>query len=121
MNVEIPNLKSFGRYIVSVIACQNFTQELKDYAKAFKTNTNTRKKKDLVSYLSFFPISKYCSKPGLITFRSLPDKSLDQIPETSLLIEADTGYFQWSPPLKPNGFIYKYNLKFIDVNLNKVR
>lgn len=71
LNATIRNLTSFGRYIASVIACQNFTQDLTKYAEAYKSSHS---KRDLfINYLKFFPIENYCSKTSLITFRSLAD------------------------------------------------
>ena len=107
-HIKIFNLTSFGRYIVSIVACQNFTENLIDYA----TNHSPE-------HLRFFPIRKYCSKASLLTLRSLPDKSLDQVKEASLESDSGISFFKWMIPLNPNGQIYKYNLKFIDVNINK--
>lgn len=39
----------------------------------------------------------------------------------SLTTESGISVFNWLPPVKPNGFVYKYNLKFVDVNLNKTQ
>ena len=143
LHTHISNLSSFDRYIVSIIACQNFTSELIDYAKKLPNQGNTSKTQ-IIEFLSMFRISQFCSKPGLITFRSLANsksanikkfckqlnayqwltenlESLDQVTDVSLTTESDVSYFKWSPPHKPNGFVYKYNLKFVDVNLNKTQ
>ncbi len=75
LNLTIFNLTSFGRYIATVIACQNFTQELVEYAHKFNKVTNeTNKSKNLfVEYLKYFSVEKFCSKTNLITFRSQAD------------------------------------------------
>ena len=96
LNVTISDLKSFGRYIVSIIACQKYSDRLS------------------------VEIESVCSKPSMITFRTLPDKELDTVRRAYVSKEADnTFYFNWHMPNTSNGFIYKYNLKFTDVTLNK--
>lgn len=47
-------------------------------------------------------------------------EKLDQIIEASIVEDQGVNYFKWSKPAKTNGFIYKYNLRFTDVKLNKV-
>jgi len=120
LNVRLVNLTSFRRYIVSVIACQNFTDQLIDYASKFQL-TNSMSPSMIVDYLSFFPLVKFCSKASLITFRSLTDRRLDQVTKTSLVVDSGVTYFKWSEPSSPNGFIFKYNLKFVDTNINKTQ
>lgn len=115
LTTTLTNLTSFGRYIVSIIACQNFTEDLLDYAS---TLSEHQEKILFVQHLKHFSIAKYCSKPALITLRSLPDRSKDQVVESSLIVQSGVFYFQWSAPKTPNGFIFKYNLKFIDTSLN---
>jgi len=120
LNARLVNLKSFGRYIISVGACQNFTQDLIDYAAQFQ-QTNSTSIAALVEYLSFYPLAKFCSKSSLITFRSLTDRRLDQVTNTSLTVESGITYFRWTEPERPNGYIFKYNLKFVDTNINKTQ
>ena len=49
-------------------------------------------------------------------------ETLDKIVDPHLKREHDGIWsFKWSKPKLPNGIIFKYNLRFIDVKLNKVR
>jgi len=91
LNFTLYNLKSFGRYLVSIVACQNIE----------------------------FSVEDSCSKPTSFTFRSLPDAYLDVVKDTFITEENNIFYYNWAKPLTTNGFILKYNLKFIDIALNK--
>ncbi|CAF0885729.1 unnamed protein product [Brachionus calyciflorus] len=109
LNTTLNGLKSFARYMVSIIGCQNFSNDLKNSLKQTKSLDNVK----------YFSIEQYCSKSSIYTFRSLPNESFDRIPEVYLYSEKSIYYFKWSKPVRPNGFIFKYNLKFIDAKSNK--
>lgn len=46
-------------------------------------------------------------------------EKFDEIPEVVIYSENGIFYLKWSKPQRPNGIIFKYNLKFIDSRLNK--
>ena len=69
-NATVGNLKSFGRYIAAIVACQDFGKELENYAKRFSRELKTSV---FAEYLNAFPVDVHCSKPDIEFFRSLPD------------------------------------------------
>lgn len=74
---------SKNEFNFKIIACQNFTNDLLAYTKRRISLSNTNYSslddigfliKSLSSSELFSPVSSYCSKSSLITFRSLPDR-----------------------------------------------
>lgn len=114
-NITLSGLKSFTRYLVSIMACQKFFNDLNSSSE----------------YL----IEDFCSKPKIFSFRSVRDgisfflnnliylifilETLDRIPETILYSEKGVYFFKWLSPNSPNGILLRYNLKFIDIKSNK--
>jgi hypothetical protein len=45
---------------------------------------------------------------------------MNEINRTELEFEKDSVYFKWSKPVEPNGIIFKYNIKLVDIISNKV-
>ena len=48
-------------------------------------------------------------------------ESLNQVTITHLEFDQGLWYLKWSRPEKPNGIIYKYNLRFVDSLSNKTQ
>jgi hypothetical protein len=46
---------------------------------------------------------------------------MNAIKQTELKIENDIAHFKWIKPDNPNGIIFKYNIKLVDVITNKVK
>ena len=45
---------------------------------------------------------------------------MNEINRTEFEFEKDTVYFKWFKPKEPNGIIFKYNIKLVDVISNRV-
>jgi hypothetical protein len=45
---------------------------------------------------------------------------MNEINRTELEFEKDSVYFKWLKPVEPNGIIFKYNIKLVDIISNKV-
>lgn len=59
LNATLSGLDSFARYLVSIIACQNYMNEFNSFIQD--------------SDKIYFQVEEFCSKPKILFFRSARD------------------------------------------------
>ncbi|XP_026277829.2 insulin-like receptor isoform X2 [Frankliniella occidentalis] len=89
----LKRLHHFARYSIKVIACR----ELDPSEEPGKTQN--------------------CSPAAIIQHRTLPEPTRDTIPDVVLKENNGTRFFEWRPPLDPNGMIVKYDIQIQPENV----